>query len=233
MLSKLRFLVIEDELSLLKIIALRLKEEGYIVDTARNGKEDKDYIDAFEYDCIILDLMIPIIDGLTLLKEIRAKKVTTPVLILTAKDSIKDRVIGLDTGADDYLMKPFSFDELFARIRAILRRQKEKRDMILSIDDLKLNTITREVTRGDKVIELTSKEYSLLEYFLRNKNRVLTKSQIAENLWNFDFDYSSNIVEVYIRYLRRKIDDNFENKLIHTIRGAGYVIKDKNEKINN
>jgi len=232
-LSKLRFLVIEDELSLLKIIALRLKEEGYIVDTARNGKEDKDYIDAFEYDCIILDLMIPIIDGLTLLKEIRAKKVTTPVLILTAKDSIKDRVIGLDTGADDYLMKPFSFDELFARIRAILRRQKEKRDMILSIDDLKLNTITREVTRGDKVIELTSKEYSLLEYFLRNKNRVLTKSQIAENLWNFDFDYSSNIVEVYIRYLRRKIDDNFENKLIHTIRGAGYVIKDKNEKINN
>ncbi len=233
MLSKLRFLVIEDELSLLKIIALRLKEEGYIVDTARNGKEGKDYIDAFEYDCIILDLMIPIIDGLTLLKEIRAKKVTTPVLILTAKDSIKDRVIGLDTGADDYLMKPFSFDELFARIRAILRRQKEKRDMILSIDDLKLNTITREVTRGDKVIELTSKEYSLLEYFLRNKNRVLTKSQIAENLWNFDFDYSSNIVEVYIRYLRRKIDDNFENKLIHTIRGAGYVIKDKNEKINN
>lgn len=233
MLSKLRFLVIEDELSLLKIIALRLKEEGYIVDTARNGKEDKDYIDAFEYDCIILDLMIPIIDGLTLLKEIRAKKVTTPVLILTAKDSIKDRVIGLDTGADDYLMKPFSFDELFARIRAILRRQKEKRDMVLSIDDLKLNTITREVTRGDKVIELTSKEYSLLEYFLRNKNRVLTKSQIAENLWNFDFDYSSNIVEVYIRYLRRKIDDNFENKLIHTIRGAGYVIKDKNEKINN
>lgn len=233
MLSKLRFLVIEDELSLLKIIALRLKEEGYIVDTARNGKEGKDYIDAFEYDCIILDLMIPIIDGLTLLKEIRAKKVTTPVLILTAKDSIKDRVIGLDTGADDYLMKPFSFDELFARIRAILRRQKEKRDMVLSIDDLKLNTITREVTRGDKVIELTSKEYSLLEYFLRNKNRVLTKSQIAENLWNFDFDYSSNIVEVYIRYLRRKIDDNFENKLIHTIRGAGYVIKDKNEKINN
>jgi len=232
-LSKLRFLVIEDELSLLKIIALRLKEEGYIVDTARNGKEGKDYIDAFEYDCIILDLMIPIIDGLTLLKEIRAKKVTTPVLILTAKDSIKDRVIGLDTGADDYLMKPFSFDELFARIRAILRRQKEKRDMVLSIDDLKLNTITREVTRGDKVIELTSKEYSLLEYFLRNKNRVLTKSQIAENLWNFDFDYSSNIVEVYIRYLRRKIDDNFENKLIHTIRGAGYVIKDKNEKINN
>ena len=229
----MRFLVIEDELSLLKIIALRLKEEGYIVDTARNGKEGKDYIDAFEYDCIILDLMIPIIDGLTLLKEIRAKKVTTPVLILTAKDSIKDRVIGLDTGADDYLMKPFSFDELFARIRAILRRQKEKRDMILSIDDLKLNTITREVTRGDKVIELTSKEYSLLEYFLRNKNRVLTKSQIAENLWNFDFDYSSNIVEVYIRYLRRKIDDNFENKLIHTIRGAGYVIKDKNEKINN
>lgn len=229
----MRFLVIEDELSLLKIIALRLKEEGYIVDTARNGKEGKDYIDAFEYDCIILDLMIPIIDGLTLLKEIRAKKVTTPVLILTAKDSIKDRVIGLDTGADDYLMKPFSFDELFARIRAILRRQKEKRDMVLSIDDLKLNTITREVTRGDKVIELTSKEYSLLEYFLRNKNRVLTKSQIAENLWNFDFDYSSNIVEVYIRYLRRKIDDNFENKLIHTIRGAGYVIKDKNEKINN
>lgn len=145
-------------------------------------------------------------------------------------DSIEDRVIGLDTGADDYLVKPFSFDELLARIRALLRRQQEKRDSILSIADLQLDAVTREVKRGGKLIELTSKEYSLLEYFLRNKNRVLTKSQIAEHVWGFDFEYNSNIVEVYIRYLRRKIDEGFNNKLIHTIRGGGYVLRYKSEK---
>jgi DNA-binding response OmpR family regulator len=223
----LRLLVIEDEPSLLSIITKRLKEEGYGVDSARDGREGENYISSAEYDCIILDIMIPFQDGLTLLRKIRAKNISAPVLLLTAKDSINDRVTGLDSGADDYLVKPFSFDELLARVRAMLRRHKDKKNTILSVGDLEMDTITREVQRGGKAIELTSKEYSILEYFLRNKNRVLTKSQIAEHVWNYDFEYNSNIVEVYVRYLRRKMDEEFKNKLIHTIRGGGYVIKDR------
>jgi len=226
----MRLLVVEDEPSLLKIIAKRLKEEGYSVDTSKNGKEAESYIVSVDYDCIILDIMIPMIDGLTLLGKIRAKNILTPVLILTARDSIEDRVEGLDTGADDYLVKPFSFDELLARVRALLRRQKEKRQIVLTLNGLRVDTITREVTRDGKLIELTSKEYSILEYFLKNRNRILTKSQIAEHVWNYDFEYNSNIVEVYVRYLRRKIDDGFDEKLIHTIRGGGYVLKSKTAK---
>jgi DNA-binding response OmpR family regulator len=223
----LRLLVVEDEPSLLSIITKRLKEEGYGVDSAKDGREGENYITSAEYDCIILDIMIPFQDGLTLLRKIRARNISAPVLLLTAKDSIDDRVTGLDSGADDYLVKPFSFDELLARVRAMLRRHKDKKNTILSVGDLEMDTITREVQRGGKAIELTSKEYSILEYFLRNKNRVLTKSQIAEHVWNYDFEYNSNIVEVYVRYLRRKMDEEFENKLIHTIRGGGYVIKDR------
>jgi DNA-binding response OmpR family regulator len=223
----LRLLVVEDEPSLLSIITKRLKEEGYGVDSAKDGREGENYISSAEYDCIILDIMIPFQDGLTLLRKIRAKNISAPVLLLTAKDSIDDRVTGLDSGADDYLVKPFSFDELLARVRAMLRRHKDKKNTVLSVGDLEMDTITREVQRGGKAIELTSKEYSILEYFLRNKNRVLTKSQIAEHVWNYDFEYNSNIVEVYVRYLRRKMDDEFKNKLIHTIRGGGYVIKDR------
>lgn len=223
----MRILVIEDEVSLLKIITRRLTEEGYVVDAVKNGRDGESYLFSGDYDCIILDIMIPFIDGLTLLRKMRAKKIMTPVLLLTAKDSIEDRVIGLDTGADDYLIKPFSFDELLARVRALMRRQKEKRDMVLSVGDLEMDTLTREVKRSGKIIELTLKEYAILEYLLRNKNIVLTKSQIAEHVWGYDFDYGSNIVEVYIRYLRRKIDEDFKNKLIHTIRGRGYIIKDK------
>jgi len=226
----LRILLVEDEPSLLKIIERRLIEEGYNVDSAKDGRMAENFINSFEYDLIILDIMIPIIDGLTLLRKMRLNKIKTPVLFLTAKDTIEDRVIGLDSGADDYLVKPFSFDELLARVRSLLRRQSDVRDIILTADDLKVNTITREVKRGDKIIELTSKEYALLEFFLRNKNRVLTKHQIAEHVWNYNFEYNSNIVEVYVRYLRRKIDDEFKNKLIHTVRGGGYLFKDKNEK---
>lgn len=226
----MRILLVEDEPSLLKIIERRLIEEGYSVDSAKDGRMAENFINSFEYDLIILDIMIPIIDGLTLLRKMRLNKIKTPVLFLTAKDAIEDRVIGLDSGADDYLVKPFSFDELLARVRSLLRRQSDVRDIILTADDLKVNTITREVKRGDKIIELTSKEYALLEFFLRNKNRVLTKHQIAEHVWNYNFEYNSNIVEVYVRYLRRKIDDEFKNKLIHTVRGGGYLFKDKNEK---
>ena len=228
----MRLLVVEDEPSLLSIITKRLKEEGYGVDSAKDGREGENYISSAEYDCIILDIMIPFQDGLTLLRKIRAKNISAPVLLLTAKDSITDRVTGLDSGADDYLIKPFSFDELLARVRAMLRRHKDKKNTVLSVGDLEMDTITRQVQRGGRAIELTSKEYSILEYFLRNKNRVLTKSQIAEHVWNYDFEYNSNIVEVYVRYLRRKMDEEFKNKLIHTIRGGGYVIKDREKSEN-
>jgi len=224
---RLRILVIEDEPSLLKIISKRLKEEGYSVDIAKDGREGDSFINSIEYDCVILDIMLPMVDGLTLLRKLRAKKRATPVLLLTARDSIDDKVIGLDSGADDYLTKPFSFDELLARIRVLIRRKTDTKETVLSIGDLSLDTISREVKREDKIIELTSKEYSILEYFLRNKNRVLTKAQIAEHVWNYDFEFSSNIVEVYVRYLRRKIDDQYDTKLIHTIRGGGYVIRKK------
>lgn len=226
----MRILIVEDEPSLLKIIAKRLKEEGYSVDMAKDGKEARNYILSVNYDCIILDIMIPEIDGITLIKQLRLRKISAPVLFLTAKDSIEDRVTGLDSGADDYLVKPFSFDELLARIRAMLRRKQEGKSTVLSINGLRMDTLTREVYRDGGIIELTSKEYAILEYFLRNQNRVLTKSQIAEHVWNYDFEYNSNIVEVYIRYLRRKIDEGYKTRLIHTIRGGGYMLKEKEIK---
>jgi heavy metal response regulator len=227
--STMRLLVVEDEPALLKSIARRLNEEGYSIDTAEDGEEAQDFIETAEYDCIILDIMLPAIDGLTILKRLRNNRVNTPVLILTAMDAIDDRVKGLDLGADDYLAKPFSFDELLARIRALLRRQVETRETVVTIADLALDTISHTVIRDGKNIELTAKEYSILEYMLKNKGRLLTRSQIADHVWNYDFDGNSNIVDVYIRYLRKKIDDNFDNKLIHTVRGSGYILQDKEE----
>lgn len=225
----MRLLVVEDEPALLKSIARRLNEEGYSIDTAEDGEEAQDFIETAEYDCIILDIMLPAIDGLTILKRLRNNRVNTPVLILTAMDAIDDRVKGLDLGADDYLAKPFSFDELLARIRALLRRQVETRETVVTIADLALDTISHTVIRDGKNIELTAKEYSILEYMLKNKGRLLTRSQIVDHVWNYDFDGNSNIVDVYIRYLRKKIDDNFDNKLIHTVRGSGYILQDKEE----
>ena len=223
----MKILIAEDELQLQKILSRRLKQEGFVVDTAKDGKICLGLINTYEYDCIVLDIMLPIIDGLSILQSLRAKKINTPVLLLTAKNSISDRVKGLEMGADDYLTKPFSFEELIARVRVLLRRESKKIVSELYLADLSLNLVTREVKRNGKIIELTSKEYSLLEYLLRNKDRVLTKAQIAENIWNYDFEYDSNIVEVYIKYLRRKMDENFKEKLIHNIRGIGYVLKVK------
>lgn len=223
----MKILIAEDELQVRKIVAKRLKQEGFVVDTAKDGGICLNLINIYEYDCIILDIMLPVIDGISILKSLRAKKINTPILLLTAKSSVSDRVKGLDLGADDYLTKPFSFDELVARVRVLLRREPRKIVNELRIADLSLNLITREVARDDKLIELTSKEYALLEYLLRNKERILTKAQIAEHIWNYDFEYSSNIVEVYIKYLRRKMDENFKEKLIHTVRGMGYILKIK------
>lgn len=223
----MKILIAEDELQVRKIVAKRLKQEGFVVDTAKDGGICLNLINIYEYDCIILDIMLPVIDGISILKSLRAKKINTPILLLTAKSSVGDRVKGLDLGADDYLTKPFSFDELVARVRVLLRREPRKIVNELRIADLSLNLITREVARNGKLIELTSKEYALLEYLLRNKERILTKAQIAEHIWNYDFEYSSNIVEVYIKYLRRKIDENFKEKLIHTVRGMGYILKVK------
>jgi len=223
----MKILITEDELRLLKMLARRLSEEGFVVDTAKDGKVSLHLINTYKYDCIILDIMLPGIDGLSIIKSIRAKKINTPILLLTAKSSVSDRVKGLETGADDYLIKPFSLEELVARIKNLLRRETLMIVNELSISDLTLNISTREVKRAGKIIELTTKEYALLGYFLRNKEMLLTKAQIAENIWNYDFKYDSNIVEVYINYLRSKMDKNFKERLIHNVRGMGYVMKIK------
>ncbi len=224
---KIRILVVEDEPSLLNTIVRRLREEGYAVDSAMDGESAASLVKMVEYDCIVLDLMIPVLDGMTFLKRLRDAGISTPVLILTAIGDVKAKVRGLDMGADDYLTKPFSFDELLARIRALLRRTGESRETVLKVGDLVLDTGKKVVMRDGRRIELTAKEYAILEYLMRNKGQVLTKLQILDHVWNFDFEYNSNIVEVYIRYLRRKIDDGFEKKLIHTVRGIGYTIREQ------
>lgn len=226
----MRILVIEDDRSLNRIITKHLKEEGYAVDCCLDGEEGLDYLEAAQYDCVILDWMLPKKDGLSVLKAYRSKGHSAPVLMLTARDSIADRVAGLDGGADDYLVKPFAFDELKARVRAMLRRRDDVKQILLTIDDLTMNTATHIVERSKKQINLTSREYALLEYLLRNQEIVLTRSQICDHVWNFDFDYDSNVVDVYIRYLRNKIDKGFDKPLIHTVRGFGYVMRCGDEK---
>lgn len=225
----MRILVIEDDAALHRIISKRLKEAGHSVDDCFDGEEGLDYAESLEYDCVILDLMLPKKDGMSVLRELRSRGNSSPVLILTAKDSVTDRVAGLDTGADDYLIKPFSFEELSARIRALLRRSGDTKEMVLKLADLTLNTATHTVMRSGQSILLTSKEYALLEYLLRNQDHIQTRSQISDHVWNYEFDYDSNVVDVYIRYLRNKIDKGFSPKLIHTIRGFGYVMREENE----
>ena len=225
----MRILVVEDDKSLHRIIVKRLHEEGYTVDSCYDGEEGLAYAQAVSYDCIILDLMLPKLDGSELLKQLREKGNRSGVLILTARDSIEDRVAGLDTGADDYLVKPFAFDELLARVRSTLRRQGGGKEPVLTLGDLKMDCAAHEVTRGGKKLTLTVKEYALLEYLLRNKGHTVTHSQISDHVWNYEFDYDSNIVNVYIRYLRHKVDRDFPQKLIHTVRGFGYVMREEDE----
>jgi len=219
-------LVVEDEKKVAGFLKKGLQEEHYTVDVAYNGEESLLLAEVNHYDLIILDIMLPKKDGMMVLKELRSKKISTPILMLTAKDSLEDKVHGLDSGADDYLTKPFAFAELLARTRSLLRRGTPKKTTELTADDLILDPVTHEVTRLGKVIELTNKEYALLEYFLHNKGRVLTRSLISENIWGYQFDTETNVVDVYVNYLRSKIDYGYDKKLIHTVRGVGYMLKE-------
>lgn len=222
----MRILIIEDEKSLRNILEKRLKDAGYSVDTCDNGEDGKYFIESTDYDAVLLDIMIPKIDGLTLLRYIREKQNKTPVMLLTAKDSIEDRVKGLDYGADDYLIKPFSFDELLARLRVLMRRQYNNVTNTFEIGGLTLDTMSRSVKRDGNIIDLSNKEFAILEYLIQNKETVLSRKQIEEHIWSYDYEGGSNVIDVYIRYLRKKIDDGYENKLIHTVRGYGYVLKE-------
>ena len=221
----MRLLIVEDEEDLRSILKKKLMKEHYTADVCGNGLDALDYINMADYDGIILDIMLPGIDGLELLKKIREEGNDTPVLFLTARDGIEDRVKGLDLGADDYLVKPFSFEELMARVRVMMRRKPALVSNRLTIGDLVLDCESKEVTRADKKISLSSKEFMVLEYMLRNQNIVLSREQIEQHAWNYDFEGGSNVVDVYIRYLRKKIDEGFGCKLIHTVRGVGYVLR--------
>ena len=225
----MRILVIEDEKNLNDIIVKKLVLEKYCVDSCFNGNDALEYIFSVEYDVIISDIMLPGIDGFEILRRIREKEIKTPVLLLTARDGIEDRVKGLDYGADDYLVKPFAFDELMARIRVLLRRNPSSSNSnasnIFSIANLTVNCNSHDVFRDKMPIKLSTREFTILEYMIRNKERVLSREQIEQHIWNYDYEGGTNVIDVYIRYLRRKIDKDFEPKLIHTIRGVGYVLK--------
>jgi heavy metal response regulator len=221
----MRILIVEDEKKVAAFIKKGLEEETYAVDIASDGEEGLHLGEQNPYDLIILDLMLPKINGLDILFHLRAKKIETPILLLTAKDSVDDKVEGLNQGADDYLTKPFAFSELLARIRVLLRRGKNETKTTLEIADLTLDLVSHKVSRGTEEIELTGKEYSLLEYFMRNQEKVLTRTMIAEHVWDYNFDTFTNVIDVYVNHLRKKIDKNFPAKLLHTLRGVGYVMK--------
>lgn len=226
----MRVLVVEDEKDLNRVISKKLKVEGYSVDSCYDGEEALDYIIGTQYDIIVLDIMMPKKNGYEVLEEMRRNENKTPVLLLTAKDSLEDRVRGLDLGADDYLVKPFHFEELMARIRAMIRRNHGSVSNELRIADLVLDLGKRTVKRGEKNIELSSKEFAILEYMLQNKGIVLSREKLEDHIWNYDYQGASNMIDVYIRYLRIKMDKDFEPKLIHTVRGVGYVLKEKGKE---
>ena len=224
----MRLLVAEDEKQLNRLITRTLEEAGYSVDSVFDGEAALDYLEAAEYDLAVLDIMMPKLDGIAVLKHYRSRGGKTPALFLTARDGIDDRVQGLDSGADDYIVKPFSFDELLARIRAVVRRSAARADNVLTEADLVLDLSSHRVTRSGREIELSSKEYQILEYLMINKNQVLDREKVRSHIWSWDYDGQSNVVDVYISILRKKIDDGFEPKLIHTVRGSGYILQCRN-----
>ena len=225
----MRLLVVEDEKKLNELITKKLEKEYYGVDSCFDGEEAIRYVEGTEYDAIILDIMLPKFDGFEVIKRIRAKKNKVPILLLTARDNIDDKVKGLDYGADDYLVKPFIFEELMARIRVLLRRNSGNADNVVTIANLKVDLDAKTVFRDDKLIKLSAREYSVLEYLIRNKGKILSRERIEDHIWNYDYEGGTNVIDVYIRYLRKKIDDSYTPKLIHTIRGLGYVLRVDNE----
>lgn len=229
--TALKILVVDDEASLTDLLKMALKYEGWEVETASNGKEALEKVDSFQPDAMVLDVMMPDLDGMQVLTMMRANNNDTPVLFLTAKDSVEDRIKGLTAGGDDYVTKPFSLEEVVARLRALIRRTTQldkEEDSTLQVADLILNEESYEVTRGGKIIELTATEFELLRYLMRNQRKVLSKSQILDRVWSYDFGGRSSVVEIYISYLRKKIDTQ-GTPLIHTVRGVGYTIKEPNE----
>lgn len=222
----MRILVVEDEEKIASFIERGLKEHHYTVDVGRDGEEGQYLADVNAYDLILLDIMLPKKDGVSICRELRQRKNATPILMLTARDAVTDKVSGLDAGADDYLTKPFSFSELLARIRALLRRGREEKVDVLRIADLEMNLLNHEVRRGEQDIKLTSKEYGLLEYLMLHANQVVTRTMISEHVWKEDFNSFTNVIDVHIRYLRNKIDKPYPTKLIHTVRGTGYILKE-------
>ncbi len=221
----MRVLVVEDEPKLNELVSGKLELEHYCVDRCLNGIDALDYIRCAEYDLVILDILLPGMDGLEVLRQLRSERNLTPVLMLTAKDAVEDRVRGLDAGADDYLGKPFAFDELLARVRAMIRRSSQGVSSVFQTADLVVDCQARTVSRGGVSISLTGKEFDILEYLIRNSGAVLSREKIGRHIWNYDYEGGSNVVDVYIRYLRKKLDDGFSPKLIHTVRGAGYVLR--------
>lgn len=223
----MRILLVEDEKNMASFIKRGLEEERYVVDVAPNGEKALFLAETSPYDLIILDVMLPDTTGFSICKDLRAKKIDSFILMLTARDDVQDKVLGLKTGADDYLSKPFDFVELLARIGALLRRKRLDKNPILKIADLELNQLTHKVIRAKKEIVLTSKEYSLLEYLMLNADRVVTRTEISEHVWNEDFDSFTNVIDVFINRLRNKVDRDFKKKLIHSLRGTGYILKDQ------
>ena len=221
----MRILVVEDSRRLAGIVKRGLLEEGYTVDSSYDGEEGQYMAETTPFDVIVLDIMLPKKDGVTVCRELRAKGVNTPILMLTAKDSVEDKVNGLDSGADDYLVKPFAFSELLARLRALLRREGLPKSQRVEVGDLSLDPQSRDVRRSGRPVDMTAKEYAILEFFMRRPNAVVTRTMLAENVWDYEYDGLSNIIDVYIRRIRRKIDTDGQGSLIQTVRGAGYRLR--------
>jgi len=226
----MRILVVEDDARVASFIRRGLREEHYTVDIAKDGEQALFLGQTNDYDLLILDLMLPKRDGMQVLKMLRQERVTVPVLVLTAKDDMQDKVRGLDAGADDYLTKPFGFDELLARVRALLRRRGDMVPTVLKVGDLELDTLRHRATRAGRALDLTSREYALLEFLLRHVNEVVTRTMLSEHVWEHDFDPLSNVIDVHIARLRRKIDEGFEQPLLHTVRGRGYLLQEPEAK---
>ena len=222
----MRILLVEDEQALASVLKHGLQEHGYAVDVAGDAEEALAFAESEPYDLIVLDVMLPDLDGFSVCRRLRAMRSSVPVLMLTARDSVEDRVAGLDSGADDYVVKPFDPRELLARVRALLRRERVQRDPVLRVADIEVDTSSRQVRRAQRAIVLTMREYAILELFVRNTNRVLSRDEIAEHIWAFDFTAMSNIIDVYVGNLRRKLGDDAEPRLLRTVRGIGYLLRD-------